>query len=77
MSFARNTTTCGPTKRWECKPRSAAGGGVNAVSTRTRRRGEYPAGSWVLMVDSDGKIKLQGEHWLISRALSGANGSGW
>jgi hypothetical protein len=32
---------------------------------------EYPAGSWVLKVDSDGKIKLQGEHWLISRALSG------
>ena len=32
---------------------------------------EYPAGSRVLKVDSDGKIKLQGEHWLISRALSG------
>jgi hypothetical protein len=25
----------------------------------------------VLKVDSDGKIKLKGEHWLISRALSG------
>jgi hypothetical protein len=32
---------------------------------------EYPASSRVLKVDSDGKIKLQGEHWLISRALSG------
>jgi len=32
---------------------------------------EYPAGSWVLKVDSDGKIKLQGKHWVISRALSG------
>ena len=32
---------------------------------------EYPASSWVLKVDSDGKIKLKGEHWLISRALSG------
>ena len=32
---------------------------------------EYPVGSWVLKVDSDGKIKLKGEHWLISRALSG------
>lgn len=32
---------------------------------------EYPAGSRVLKVDSDGKIKLKGEHWLISRALSG------
>jgi transposase InsO family protein len=32
---------------------------------------EYPSGSWVLKVDSDGKIKLKGEHWLISRALSG------
>lgn len=32
---------------------------------------EYPSGSRVLKVDSDGKITLQGEHWLISRALSG------
>jgi hypothetical protein len=32
---------------------------------------KYPAGSWVLKVDSDGKINLKGEHWLISRALSG------
>ena len=32
---------------------------------------EYPSGSWVLKVDSEGKIKLKGEHWLISRALSG------
>jgi transposase InsO family protein len=35
------------------------------------RAWEYPAGSWVLKVDSDGKIKLKAEHWLISRALSG------
>jgi transposase InsO family protein len=35
------------------------------------RAWEYPSGSWVLKVDSDGKIKLKGEHWLISRALSG------
>ncbi len=32
---------------------------------------EYPAGSRVLKVDSDGKIKLQGEHWVVSRALKG------
>lgn len=32
---------------------------------------EYPSGSWVLKIDSDGKIKLKGEHWLISRALCG------
>lgn len=32
---------------------------------------EYPLGSRVLKVDSDGKIKLHREHWLISRALSG------
>jgi len=32
---------------------------------------EYPTGSWVLKVDSDGKIKLKGKHWVISRALCG------
>jgi transposase InsO family protein len=32
---------------------------------------EYPPGSRVLKVDSDGKIKLQHQHWLISRALCG------
>jgi transposase InsO family protein len=32
---------------------------------------EYPPGSRVLKVDSDGKIKLHQEHWLISRALQG------
>ena len=32
---------------------------------------EYPAGARVLKVDSDGKIKLQGEHWVVSRALKG------
>jgi len=37
----------------------------------TPRAWEYPTGSWVLKVDSDGKIKLKGRHWLISHALSG------
>jgi len=32
---------------------------------------EYPPGSRVLKVDSDGKIKLYGQPWLISRALCG------
>ena len=32
---------------------------------------EYPAGSRVLKVDSDGKIKLHREHWVVSRALKG------
>ena len=32
---------------------------------------EYPPSSRVLKVDSDGKIKLQGEHWVVSRALKG------
>jgi transposase InsO family protein len=32
---------------------------------------EYPTGSRVLKVDSDGKIKLHGRHWVVSRALAG------
>jgi len=32
---------------------------------------EYEAGSRVLKVDSDGKIKLHREHWVVSRALQG------
>jgi transposase InsO family protein len=32
---------------------------------------EYPADSRVLKVDSDGKIKLHGDHWVVSRALKG------
>ncbi len=32
---------------------------------------DYPSGSRVLKIDSDGKIKLQQQHWLISRALCG------
>ena len=32
---------------------------------------EYPVGARVLKVDSDGKLKLRGEHWVVSRALKG------
>ncbi len=32
---------------------------------------EYPVGSRVLKVDSDGKIKLHRQHWVISLALRG------
>jgi len=68
--------------RWEhnhIRPHEALG--MQTPSTRWRKSErpyqanppawEYPAGSWVLKVDSDGKIKLQGKHWVISRALSG------
>ena len=68
--------------RWEhnhVRPHEALG--MQTPATRWRRSErcydpnppawEYPAGSWVLKVDSDGKIKLKGDHWLISRALSG------
>ena len=68
--------------RWEhnhVRPHEALG--MQTPVTRWRRSErrydanppawEYPTGSWVLKVDSDGKIKLKGEHWLISRALSG------
>jgi transposase InsO family protein len=68
--------------RWEhnhVRPHEALG--MQTPSTRWRRsarsydpnppRWEYPQGSRVLKIDSDGKIKLKGEHWLISRALTG------
>jgi transposase InsO family protein len=68
--------------RWEhnhVRPHEALG--MQTPSTRWRRsarsydpdppRWEYPPGSRVLKIDSDGKIKLKGEHWLISRALTG------
>jgi transposase InsO family protein len=32
---------------------------------------EYPPGSRVLKVDSDGKLKLHGQSWVVSRALKG------
>jgi transposase InsO family protein len=35
------------------------------------RRWEYPAGSWVLKVDAQGKIEVQARKWKISKALSG------
>jgi transposase InsO family protein len=34
-------------------------------------RWEYPAGSWVLKVDPQGKIEVQGRKWKISKALCG------
>ncbi len=68
--------------RWEhnhVRPHEALG--MQTPVTRWRRSEraydpnppvwEYPSGSWVLKIDSDGKIKLKGEHWLISRALNG------
>jgi transposase InsO family protein len=68
--------------RWEhnhVRPHEALGMQTPISRWRHSERGydpnppvwEYPAGSWVLKVDSDGKIKLDGEHWVISRALSG------
>jgi len=32
---------------------------------------EYPAGAWVLKVDSQGKLDVKGRKWKISKALSG------
>jgi len=68
--------------RWEhnhVRPHEARG--MQTPGTRWRRSEraydpnpaawEYPSDSRVLRVDSDGKIKLKGEHWLISRALIG------
>ncbi len=68
--------------RWEhnhVRPHEALG--MQSPITRWRRSPreydpnppawQYPDRSWVLKVDSDGKIKVKGEHWLISRALSG------
>jgi transposase InsO family protein len=34
-------------------------------------RWEYPAGAWVLKVDPQGKIEVQGRKWKISKALCG------
>ncbi len=34
-------------------------------------RWEYPTGSWVLKVDPQGKIEVQGRKWRISKALCG------
>ena len=34
-------------------------------------RWEYPAGAWVLKVDAQGKIEVQGGKWKISKALCG------
>jgi transposase InsO family protein len=34
-------------------------------------RWEYPAGAWVLKVDSSGKLKIKGQQWNITGALAG------
>ena len=34
-------------------------------------RWEYSPGAWVLKVDSQGKVKLKGRKWKISKALTG------
>jgi transposase InsO family protein len=34
-------------------------------------RWEYPQGAWVLKVDCQGKIEIQGQKWRVSKALSG------
>jgi transposase InsO family protein len=34
-------------------------------------RWEYPAGAWVLKVDSSGKAKIKGQQWNITAALAG------
>jgi transposase InsO family protein len=34
-------------------------------------RWEYPQGTWVLKVDCQGKIEIQGQKWKVSKALSG------
>ena len=68
--------------RWEhnhVRPHEALGMETPASYWRRSPRGydpnppawEYPSGSRVLKVDSDGKIKLHQEPWLISRALCG------
>jgi transposase InsO family protein len=35
------------------------------------RQWEYPAGAWVLKVDSSGKVKIKGQQWNITAALAG------
>jgi transposase InsO family protein len=68
--------------RWEhnhVRPHEALGMDIPANRWRPSERRydpnplawEYPPGSRVLKVDSDGKIKLHRHHWLISRALRG------
>jgi transposase InsO family protein len=34
-------------------------------------RWEYPKGAWVRKVDSEGKLKIKGQQWNISKSLSG------
>jgi len=34
-------------------------------------RWEYPQGAWVLKVDCQGKLDIQGQKWKVSRALAG------
>ena len=34
-------------------------------------RWEYPEGAWVLKIDAQGKLDLQGRKWRISKALAG------
>lgn len=34
-------------------------------------RWEYPAGTWVLKVDAEGKVKARGRNWKINKALAG------
>jgi transposase InsO family protein len=68
--------------RWEhnhLRPHEALGMETPASHWRPSQRRydpnpsawEYPPGSRVLKIDSYGKIKLHGEHWLVSRALIG------
>jgi len=68
--------------RWEhnhVRPHEALGMETPASRWRPSERGydpnppawEYPEGSRVLKVDSDGKITLNGQHWVVSRALKG------
>jgi len=35
------------------------------------RRWEYPAGAWVLKLDSQGKLDIKGKKWKVSRSLAG------
>jgi transposase InsO family protein len=68
--------------RWEhnhVRPHEALGMKTPAMLWRPSRRRydphpppwEYPQGAWVLKVDCQGKLDLQGQKWKISRALAG------
>lgn len=68
--------------RWEhnhVRPHEALGMQTPATRwcRRPRRydarppRWEYPAGAWVLKVDSSGKLKIKGPQWNITGALAG------